>query len=291
MNTTRMSRRKLLRGLGAGAMLFGPMARSRLSMAEGNQGNLVLWSTPNGWDLRTWGVTGSGSEMTLDYAMKPFEPFKSAITYITGLFNQSPSRQVSTHDTGGKMTTCMAFKGPMTADQERAERRQVFGPSIDTVIAANSGGQQRSLNLVVKPMRAWHGVLTWRGANTPEEGFEEPKLAYDKIFGALAASDPAQASAMTADALRRKRSVLDLVLEDVRLFQGRLGATDRNVMEQHLESLRDLEGRLVAPVFQVPNPKSCNSAGLKTAVAAAVPSFSHVGAQMKYYSEAMTDVI
>jgi len=70
-----------------------------------------------------------------------------------------------------------------------------------------------------------------------------PRLAYESLFTGFVPPDPGQAAeALTA--LRRRRSAVDLVLEDAATLIPKLGAADRQRLERHFDELRDLEQRL-----------------------------------------------
>lgn len=70
-----------------------------------------------------------------------------------------------------------------------------------------------------------------------------PRLAYESLFTGFIPPDPEQA-AEALIALRRRKSALDLVIDDAQALIPRLGAADRQRVERHFDELRALETRL-----------------------------------------------
>jgi hypothetical protein len=93
------------------------------------------------------------------------------------------------------------------------------------------------------------GRLSWRrtsdGSILAVDPFSSPRLAYESLFTGFAPQDPAEAL-QAAALLRRRKSALDLVSESTQALLPRLGAADRQRLEQHFEEIRALETRLDA---------------------------------------------
>lgn len=92
------------------------------------------------------------------------------------------------------------------------------------------------------------GAMTFSGSNTATSAVQSPQVLFDRLF--------AGANSNTTDALSeyrraRKQSVLDSVLGPSTSLLGRLGRTDRAMMDQFFTSLRDVEKRISA----IPTPK------------------------------------
>lgn len=90
------------------------------------------------------------------------------------------------------------------------------------------------------------GRITYRddgGSIIPIDPISSPRLAYESLFTGFVPPDPAEAAEALA-ALRRRRSAVDLVLEDAQALMSKLGTADQTRMERHLDELRDLERRL-----------------------------------------------
>lgn len=90
------------------------------------------------------------------------------------------------------------------------------------------------------------GRISYRedgGDIIPVDPTVSPRLAYESLFTGFTPPDPAEAAAALAT-LRRRRSALDLVLEDAQALLPRLGQVDRQRVERHFDELRALETRL-----------------------------------------------
>jgi hypothetical protein len=81
-------------------------------------------------------------------------------------------------------------------------------------------------------------------AGNPMGGEQDPSRAFERIFtdGVLV---PTGADPGLAERLRNeRRSVLDIVSQDLAVLKARMGGQDRTRLEQHLEALRSIEQRL-----------------------------------------------
>ena len=68
----------------------------------------------------------------------------------------------------------------------------------------------------------------------------DPQVVFDRVFGAGTGGS----SPPITGAPRSRRSILDLVLGEGRRLQQRLGSGDRERLERHLESIREIERRI-----------------------------------------------
>ena len=84
--------------------------------------------------------------------------------------------------------------------------------------------------------------IIYRGSEQPVAPINDPVEAYAHAFGDVAG--PQMSDAEMRRLLLRRQSVLDFVHGDFRRLVSKVGRTDRIKLEQHAESLRDLERRL-----------------------------------------------
>jgi hypothetical protein len=113
--------------------------------------------------------------------------------------------------------------------------RGASGPSIDQLLAAKIGGKSRFHSLQIGVAQESHGENVHR--NMSWAGFERalppemiPQNLFDRLFGVKNESW-----------VGRKKSVLDLVMTDVDEITPALGQADRQRLDEHLTSVRDLE--------------------------------------------------
>jgi len=113
--------------------------------------------------------------------------------------------------------------------------RGAGGPSIDQMIAGRIGGDSRFRSLQIGVCQESHGEsihrnMSWAGYERALPPQLVPHNLFSRIFGT---KEPAW--------VKRKQSVLDAVRDDFRDVQSGLGRQDQVRLEQHLDSVRDLE--------------------------------------------------
>ncbi|MFO0906731.1 MAG: DUF1552 domain-containing protein, partial [Pirellulales bacterium] len=86
---------------------------------------------------------------------------------------------------------------------------------------------------------AYSNTISWKNSTTPVAKEINPRLVFERLFGAGAAGGK---SAADRDFLRR--SILDLVAEDARELQKSLGPTDRRKIDEYFTGVRELEQRI-----------------------------------------------
>jgi hypothetical protein len=103
-------------------------------------------------------------------------------------------------------------------------------------------------------MRGDHGYsgtylsnMSWRSASTPAALELNPKLLYERLFRGRPPRTPDWSRAEEPPAPKSDsvdQSVLDLVREDARSLEGKLGFSDRRKMEEYFDGLRSIERRI-----------------------------------------------
>ena len=256
MKTRPLDRRTVLKGmLAAGAAVSVPLPLLD-AMLNGNgtvlaQSNTpisplyVTWFFGNGTLPGLWkpALTGAGDAWSLSPQLEPLAGVKSHLTVISGLVNEIVVGGVE-HPTGSAGATTGA---PLTGNAVRAA-------SIDQIVAdtISAGALYRSLELGVTPatpggpQHTLHSV-SHSGPNARNSPEFDPRAVFDRLFRGSAPRPADTAAAEQAAKLARvRKSVLDAVLGDGAALQRRLGATDRQRLEQHLESIHAIERRLSA---------------------------------------------
>jgi len=96
-------------------------------------------------------------------------------------------------------------------------------------------------------------TLSFRDADSPLPMETNPRKVFLQLFGE---GDNPKERASISD---QTNSILDLILEDTKKLQGRLGSGDRAVLDGYLESVREIERRVQLAAakdmsaFQIPN--------------------------------------
>ncbi|HEY6079267.1 MAG TPA: DUF1552 domain-containing protein [Polyangiaceae bacterium] len=230
------SRRNLLRGLGAGAMLLAPFVKHRSSMAqEASNGNLLIFFTPNGHIKDEFDAEGAGAAFTLKKSLAPLEAYKADLAVIRGLALKTPT-EINSHDDICRITTC--FEGP--------DKAKAYGPSVDHVIGNAIG--QRPIYVTPEPARAeghWRNALSWRESEVAEPFLTDPTAVFSSLFAGGVMAGPGGAPDPAIERARaRNKSILDAVNADIQTFRGRINSQDKAHLDLYLDSLRDVENKV-----------------------------------------------
>jgi hypothetical protein len=245
-----LDRRTVLRGLLATGtavtiplpLLEGMLSSNGTALAQTNtpvSPLYVTWFFGNGSLPGLWKptTTGVGSAWSLSPQLQVFAELKSYLTVLSGLENKVIVAGVE-HPTGSSGATTGA---PLNGNAVRAA-------SIDQLVAdaISAGAPYRSLEVGVTPAtpngpQDSLATVSHKGPSARNNPEFDPKAVFKRLF--TGGTTPTEPDATTKLANVRK-SVLDCILEDGASLQKRLGQSDRQRLEQHLEAIRAVEGRL-----------------------------------------------
>ncbi len=248
-----MNRRTVLRGLlttGASVSIGLPLLEAMLNesgtaLAQTNtplSPLYVTWFFGNGTLPGLWkpSVTGAGDDWTLSPQLAALADHKSHLTVVSGLEGKLVVPGVE-HPTGSAAATVGA---PLNGDT-------VMGKSIDQYVADAIGGDSPFASLEVGVTPATPGgnqdslhTVSHSGPNSRNNPEYDPRAVFSRIFGGFEQPVDDEAAIEAAKMSRVRKSVLDAVLVDGARLQQRLGSTDRQRVEQHLEAIRAVERRL-----------------------------------------------
>jgi hypothetical protein len=244
-----MDRRSFLKtlGLGAAGAATLPLMPSLGSPAPGEfPMRVVIFFSANGTIPWRWRPTGGENDWTIpdDGILTPLRPHKDDLLILDGIDMISArngpgdghQRGMCHMLTGTEMGTgnfpggggqLAGYAGGISVDQHIAQ--QVHnGEMFDSIeLGVQCGGPN-----------SWSRMSS-KGYNRPVEPVQNPYTIYDRIFGALE-QDAAQRERIR----KRRASVLDFVSEDLRKVKQRASTFDRDRLEQHLTSIREIEQRL-----------------------------------------------
>jgi hypothetical protein len=85
---------------------------------------------------------------------------------------------------------------------------------------------------------AYTNSISWRTPTEPNPMETNPRVVFERLFG-----DGGSAAARLAQ-MREDRSILDFVDSGIAGLQKKLGATDRNIVSDYLDSVREIERRI-----------------------------------------------
>src|SRR5271166_2373441 len=260
-----LSRRTLLRGVGAAVSL--PLldsmvpAQTPLAKTAANPGiRLGLCFIPHGAVMANWTPAEEGADFKLSRTLAPLEPFKDQVVVVTNLAHKMAAPG-GPGDNGGDHTRSPAvfLNGVHPKRTDGADIQA--GTTIDQ-IAAQKMGQETplpSLELATEDFSglvgscdvgfscAYMNTISWRTPTTPLPMEINPRVVFNRLFG-----DGANAQERL-ERIEQERSILDAVNGQVKRLQGGLGAPDRNRVAEYLDTVREIERRIVLAEKQTAN--------------------------------------
>lgn len=255
MSFSPISRRTLLRGTGAAVALpwldamVPVMAASQSSPAIPTR--IAFFYVPNGVHMPAWRPEEIGELGELPAILRPLEAVKDQVVVISETAAAHCKGVGGSHEpTGG---------GYLVGEKcKHSEVPEVANASVDQIAARELGLHTPvdSLALGIDPgYRGDHGYsgtymsnISWRSKTTPAALELNPRHLYDRLFRDQPPRMPDwNRSGPTADSNQPATpasSVLDLVREEARDLQRKLGYSDRLKIQEYLEGLRSVERRI-----------------------------------------------
>ncbi len=182
----------------------------------------------------SWWPCKDPGPLTFNKSSEPFADLKEHVSYLRGL-DHAGGWTMGGHSSGDVFAT--------GADMTNTEKQNNI--SIDQVAANKHGHLTRYASLVLgtEGGTGSYGMsktLSHRGPGRPIPALHKPKEIFSRLF------TPYEGESVEAVRARLKReaSILDLLGENSRDFQARLGREDRATMDEYLESVRAIEKRV-----------------------------------------------
>lgn len=223
LSSQRISRRTILKGLAiGGAALTSPLSLVRAARANDAVKRAIFVYIPDGCIPDAFHPQGSEFDFQLGPMTEPLAAVQQHCTFLDGLHMYEGG---TTHEGGvRKVLTANAAQSIDTRIADEVGMSTPF-PHVYLGVGANfengSGGFSFSAS----------------GAALPAD--DNPLNAYARLFGGFEGGT--QAPEPAADPRLR---ILDSAISDVSRLQSRLGQTERQRLEEHLDSLREVERRL-----------------------------------------------
>ena len=176
----------------------------------------------NGVHSLNYQITKPGKDYTFSRSLKPLEKFRNVITPVSGLHHPGSL---------GHHHNCIDIF--LTGAKIGAAHRNTI--SVDQQIAQVSGQHTRYPSMEIALTQ---GSLAWTA-----DGVQLPaQRRCNQIFASLF-EEPKGGIAAQRKALRRKASVLDDNLAEVRALSQKMGTADKGRLDQYLTSVREAEIR------------------------------------------------
>jgi hypothetical protein len=253
----RPSRRSFLRAGGAAAAAGGAAALFpwlRQARAASAPMRLLLWFTPHGTVWDQWRPTGGETGFAMSPILEPLSAWRERMVIVDGVKLEVGTDYYVPHTytmpliwTGSPIDTsssefcredhgvCFGWNTGVSVDQHiAAELPQT--PYSTLEFGVGCGGLHPATRMI------------YTAPGSPRSPMDSPEGAFQTLFGTIS-PDQEQAE---KDA-RRRKSVLDTVIGDFGSRRAQLSAEDKQRLDAHADSIRELELSLTA-VCESPAP-------------------------------------
>jgi hypothetical protein len=252
-----LSRRTVLRGLGVAVSLplldaMVPAGVALANTAASPKPRIGFTYFPHGAIQARWQPKETGTAFELPQILKPFEPFKQHMTVVSGLRNKAGESPSPHAIIAGTWLGCVhppVSQQPnagVSADQVAAKYigQDTTLPSIE--LAGEGGGGACDPQFGC----AYSGTIAFRTPSQPLPMENNPRKAFYRLFGQ---GDNANER---HEIIEETGSILDMVTESAADLKRQLGTSDKRMVDDYLDSVRELERR-------VTKQKEKESSGLK----------------------------
>ncbi|MBX3451385.1 MAG: DUF1552 domain-containing protein [Planctomycetaceae bacterium] len=239
MTSHHFSRRTFLRGVGVSMALpwlesmrvWGDESASASSEAPIR---LCVTFSGNGFHSQEWWAKGTGREMELGKVLTPLADFRDRLLFVRGLYHEE-ARKGNIHSS---QTGNMLSGAPIASGGEIRS-----GTSFDQLLAQTYGRSTKVPSLVLACETSNPSVhknysmlysshISWSSPTTPTPLELYPALAFDRLF--------------KDESSPEDKSVLDAVLADARDLRRGISASDKQKLDEYLDSVREVETRIAS---------------------------------------------
>jgi len=271
-----LSRRAVLRGLGAtiGLPLLDAMVPAlgtgtrKVAAASQGVARLAFVYVPNGIVMEDWTPAATGRDFALPRILEPLAKLREEVLILSGLDDYNGkalgdgagdhARAGASFLTGVhcKKTAGADIRGGVSADQIGAQllagRTRFASLEIGCEDSRTVGNCDSGYSC------AYTNSLSWRTPTTPMPPEINPRLVFERLFGA---EDPSLPAEVRARRRASRRSILDLVREETHGLTRRLGAADRRKIDEYLFAIREIETRIAQAEAEGEGPRSRSRRG------------------------------
>ncbi len=250
-----LSRRTMLRGmLGGSAVAIGlpvldvMLNESGTAYADGSAfpRRYVQFFWGNGVLPWYWNPGETGTQYELSEQLAPLADVRESMAVVSG-FDVKTTGRVPHNSARAGFFSCAPLR--VEGEQETWQ-----APSLDQVIAQAIGGETRFRSVQTGAVSNG-GSISHSGPGQVLPSETSPFRFFERLFGAGFRLPGEDTEVDPTLALRR--SVLDSVMGQQARLRATLGASDRRRLDQHLESVRELELRLARLELDPPDYEAC----------------------------------
>ncbi len=254
MSRFRISRRTALKGIGAAITLplFEQMTwgdEPKKGKAGRSPVRMAYIYVPNGIVMdHFW----PANPKELPKSLTSLKDLIADIIVLRGLDNNIANAEKDGKGGGGHakptaawLTSAIPYRAGainkvgISVDQLAASRIGHLTPLQSLELGTQGGGQGSDCDTGFNC--SYTANISWRSASSPQAKETKPKQVFERLFTDARQGRNAQQQAQDA---MLKTSVLDLVMEDAAGLKNQLGASDQRKLDEYLDSVRDIEGRI-----------------------------------------------
>jgi hypothetical protein len=206
---------------------------------------------PNGVHVDRWRSLGDGRGYTLGPTLEPLSNMQDHFQVVSGLAHRNGTAGA---DGAGDHARATATILTGMRPRKTAGSDIRVGISVDQLAAQAIGRETRfpSLELSCDAARksgacdsgyacAYSFNMSWRSESQPATPEANPRLVFERLFGAGRGVERSQSLAARREG---RRSILDFVAEEARGLRGRLDAADRRKLDEYLTGIREIESQI-----------------------------------------------
>ncbi len=241
-----LTRRTVLRGAGAALALplLDAMIPARTALADTAAKatpHLGFIYFPHGAVQDKWTPNGVGKIESFNEILKPLEPYKSMTTVFSNIENQAPVGPVHALSPG----TWLNCVHPAISQDPHA------GTTVDQIAAQHIGQDTPLPSLEVATENhggggfcdrdygcSYAATISFRTPSTPLPMETDPRKLFMRLFG------QGDNAAERARLSKQYGSLLDMVGDEAKQLQSVVGPSDRAMLSDYLESVREIERRI-----------------------------------------------
>jgi hypothetical protein len=192
---------------------------------------LLFVFVPGGVNMNEWTPQGEGADYRFSSTLNLLAPVRENVLVLSGLDNRRGESGGNGHPLG-----CAPWLSSAPLN-ERDTGGYCTAISVDQIAAQHIGRETRlpsiELGCDEESSQLHTSNISWRGPGSPMGKEADPRSVFSRLLG-----DPRTDS--------NQQSILDAVLEDARDLRQRLGRIDRLRLDEYLDSVRAIEGRIEA---------------------------------------------
>ena len=241
-----LTRRTVLRALGAtlGLPLLDAMIPASTALAQTaakTTPHVGFVYFPHGAVMNKWTPTSEGAIGELGDILKPLDKYKSMTTVFSNIDSQAPIGPVhalspGTWLSGVRPAISQEPHAGITIDQIAAQQigQDTPLPSLEVATDVRGGGGFCDRDYGC----SYAGTISFRSPTTPLPMETDPRKLFIRLFG------QGDNAAERARLSKQYGSLLDMLTSEVATLQRSLGPSDKRVLSDYLDTVREIERRI-----------------------------------------------